>query len=118
MDQRIMENYCEGEIQLEDSIEKLRKLLDQREKDRENSNISGELLIRFSKNLDNRFPRSMSDPTKEKSYKECSKFEGVLRTYSQDEVSQPLRAIRKTKLVHHCCIRAKLELRIRKISQD
>ena len=49
MDQRIMENYCEGEIQLEDSIEKLRKLLDQREKDRENSNISGELLIRFSK---------------------------------------------------------------------
>jgi len=70
MDQRIMENYCEGEIQLEDSIEKLRKLLDQREKDRENSN----------------YLRSMSDPTKEKSYKECSKFEGVLRTYSQDEV--------------------------------
>ena len=29
----------------------------------------------------------MSDPTKEKSYKEPSKFEGVLRTYSEDEVS-------------------------------
>ena len=38
LDQRIVDNYCEGEIHLEESIQKLRKLLDQREKDKENLN--------------------------------------------------------------------------------
>ena len=39
LDQRIVDNYCDGEIQLEDSIEKLRKLLEQRQKDKENLNF-------------------------------------------------------------------------------
>ena len=39
LDQRIVDNYCDGEIHLEDSIEKLRKLLEQRQRDKENLNF-------------------------------------------------------------------------------
>ena len=35
LDQRIVENYCDDSLQLEDSIEKLRKLLEQRQTERQ-----------------------------------------------------------------------------------
>ena len=43
LDQRIVENYCDDSLQLEDSIEKLRKLLEQRQEQRqagENENLN------------------------------------------------------------------------------
>ena len=43
LDQRIVENYCDDSLQLEDSIEKLRKLLEQRQTERqpvENENLN------------------------------------------------------------------------------